>query len=320
MRPAVGRGVSGPYTKWVASAQRLRNYPNSAVFNGSTTITSGQNTGIAGTTQSYTIAAVICPALPFNANGNTVVGIGSAGSSGVGAGLLIYGSGVATNPESFGIANYGVSYKCVTSQTIFAGVLTEVVVTFTSGTNAVAAYMNGHQYTLSSATMSPPNITNAPISIGGNSGTFPAIRGLINDVCIWNVPLTAKQVAQMWSTGIRPTQGLVRRYPLIDGSGTTPVDIAMATPVAGGGTVTTTNGSTSITFSASQTLAAGTPLIFSKQPGIRYWTAAAVSGASGTLTTAYNAGSGNDGSGQTCLTNDTSTSVGLTWQVNRQLT
>jgi phage tail sheath gpL-like len=55
----------------------------------------------------------------------------------------------------------------------------------------------------------------------------------------------------------------------------------------GGGTVHTTSSSASLTFSASQTLPAGTELIFGSQGGTKYYLASAVSGTSGTLTAVY---------------------------------
>jgi hypothetical protein len=68
-------------------------------------------------------------------------------------------------------------------------------------------------------------------------------------------------------------------------------------PVALSGTVTTTAGSTSITFSTNQTLPSGAILYFSNQPGVPYYLNAAVSAStSGTLTSAY---TGTGGSGQT---------------------
>jgi Baseplate J-like protein len=53
------------------------------------------------------------------------------------------------------------------------------------------------------------------------------------------------------------------------------------------GTVTTTNGSASITFTSSQSLAAGSQLAFAGQPGSVYTLASTVSGTSGTLTEPY---------------------------------
>lgn len=54
------------------------------------------------------------------------------------------------------------------------------------------------------------------------------------------------------------------------------------------GTVTVTNGSATITFSGAQTLPAGTGLMFSAQPGVMYYLAAAVAASvTGTLTNKF---------------------------------
>jgi len=74
-----------------------------------------------------------------------------------------------------------------------------------------------------------------------------------------------------------------------------PVSLFMTSALSG--TVTTTNGSTAITFSTNQTLPEGSLLQFSNQPGVTYCLAAAVSSStSGTLSANY---TGTGGSGQT---------------------
>ena len=89
--------------------------------------------------------------------------------------------------------------------------------------------------------------------------------------------------------------------------------VNVATPgtqVAGtalSGTVTVTKGSTAITFSANQTLAAGTLLEFTDAPGTWYTLASAIATSkNGTLTTAY---TGAGGAGETATPADTVTTV-----------
>ena len=53
------------------------------------------------------------------------------------------------------------------------------------------------------------------------------------------------------------------------------------------GTVDVTNGSSSVTFSTSQTMQKGDTLTFASQPGVQYQLSAAISGTSGTLTANY---------------------------------
>lgn len=53
------------------------------------------------------------------------------------------------------------------------------------------------------------------------------------------------------------------------------------------GTISVTNGSAAVTFSTSQTLAAGTALVFASQSSVVYYLTGAVSGTSGTLSTNY---------------------------------
>lgn len=63
--------------------------------------------------------------------------------------------------------------------------------------------------------------------------------------------------------------------------------VAIASGVLSG-SVSVTNGSTSITFSTSQTLVAGAAITFTSQPGVTYYLASAVTGStSGTLSRAY---------------------------------
>lgn len=73
----------------------------------------------------------------------------------------------------------------------------------------------------------------------------------------------------------------------------------LAQPVQGAnlaGTVTVTNASASITFSTAQTLPQGQALVFSDQPGVVYYLAAAIAaGTAGTLTQTY---SGTGGAGK----------------------
>lgn len=66
------------------------------------------------------------------------------------------------------------------------------------------------------------------------------------------------------------------------------------------GTVTVTNGSASITFTSNQTLSQGQALVFSDQPGVVYYLAAAIANTTaGTLTVNY---SGTGGAGKTAAT------------------
>jgi hypothetical protein len=85
--------------------------------------------------------------------------------------------------------------------------------------------------------------------------------------------------------------------------------VSWAVPTVLSGTVSVTNNSTSITFSTNQTLAQGTPIVFTSQPGVQYFLAQAITATTGAqLTTAYTGTT--NGSTTTTLPQAGSTNVG----------
>jgi hypothetical protein len=93
-------------------------------------------------------------------------------------------------------------------------------------------------------------------------------------------------VTQAGSSGTN--QGTISIMTGTAGGGSAWGSIAVNAGATLAGTVSVTNGQTSITFSQVQTLAAGTSLFFGNQAGVPYYLASAVSGStSGTLTTTF---------------------------------
>jgi hypothetical protein len=125
------------------------------------------------------------------------------------------------------------------------------------------------------------------------NGTTPV--NMVSTNCAYVESMT---VTQCGSTGTN--QGTISIYTATAGGGTVWGSIAVNPGATLSGTVTTTNGSTSITFSSAQTLPAGTTLYFSGQAGVGYTLASAVTASTtGTLTANF---TGTGGSGQTVQT------------------
>lgn len=73
---------------------------------------------------------------------------------------------------------------------------------------------------------------------------------------------------------------------ILDPVGREQIYVSPTVPTALAGTVTATNGSTALTFTTAQTLAAGQPLTFSGQYGVVYYVAAATSASTSAVLTA----------------------------------
>lgn len=83
-------------------------------------------------------------------------------------------------------------------------------------------YINGVlDNTTASVTGSLAN-TGTSWEIGSRGAT--KYQGKLDEVCIWNVGLSATQIANLYYDGIIPTTGLVAKYLLNEGSGTTATD------------------------------------------------------------------------------------------------
>jgi hypothetical protein len=68
------------------------------------------------------------------------------------------------------------------------------------------------------------NTTNSLLYMGRDYSSSNALTGGISDVRVWNVALSVNDIATMYATREVPTTGLIRRYKLNDGTGSSIAD------------------------------------------------------------------------------------------------
>lgn len=199
-----------------AATNRVKRVPigfNSLMCKGSapTVATSGTNTGISGSS-AFSIAGW---AYINNLSGTqTIFSLGSAAGAGTGVAVRTFG-----NTWNLFIQGIGT----VPGVTIIPpNQWSEFVMTYAGGSAPLIIYVNGVGINGSgSITM---NTTNSLLFMGRDYASTNALTGGISDVRIWNVALTGNQISSMYSTREVPTTGLVRRYRLNEGIGSTITD------------------------------------------------------------------------------------------------
>lgn len=191
------------------------NLPTSAV--------SGSNLGISGSSP-FTIAA--WGYLSSITGTQTLVAIGDAAGSNTG--VIIQSSS-----NAWQVLVQGTGSVPAPAPIIQVNQFYEVVVTYAGGSASVLIYVNGVVVNGSgSITM---NLTNATVKMGRNYSSTSPLFGGLSDVRVWNIALTANQIATMYQTRVVPTTGLVRRYKLNEGTGTAIADSSVTNDT---GTVT----------------------------------------------------------------------------------
>lgn len=198
------------------ATNRVKRMPigfSSLMCNGSspTVATSGTNIGISGAS-AFSIAGY---AYINNLSGTqTVFSIGSAAGSGTGISLR-----TSTNTWNLNIQGIG-TVPGVT--TIVPNQINEFVVTYAGGSAPFIISLNGVVINGSgSITM---NTTNSLLYMGRDYSSSNALTGGISDVRVWNVALSVNDIATMYATREVPTTGLIRRYKLNEGTGSSIAD------------------------------------------------------------------------------------------------
>lgn len=197
---------------------------NSLLCNGNspTSAVSGSNLGISGSS-AFSFAAWAF--LSSVSGTQTLVALGDAAGSNTG--VIIQSSSNAWQVFIQGTGAVPASVSIQQNQ------FYEVVVTYAGGSAPVNIFVNGVAINGSGAlTM---NLTNTTVKMGRNYSSASPLFGALSDVRVWNVALTANQIATMYATRVVPTTGLVRRYRLNEGTGSSIADSSVTNDT---GTVT----------------------------------------------------------------------------------
>ena len=187
---------------------------NSLLCNGNspTSAVSGSNLGISGSS-AFSFAA--WGYLSAITGTQTLVALGDA--AGTNTGILIQSS-----VNVWQVLIQGTGAVPAPAPVIQLGQFYEVVVTYAGGSAPVLIYVNGVVFNGSgSITM---NLTNTTVKMARNYSSANPLYGGLSDVRVWNVALTGNQIATMYSTREVPTTGLVRRYKLNEGTGSSIAD------------------------------------------------------------------------------------------------
>lgn len=200
-----------------SASNRIQRVPigkNSLYCKGSTYVTSGSNLGISGSSP-FTIAA--WGYVNAASGTQTIMSIGNA--AGTNTGIIL-----RSNANAWHVSIQGTGVVPVTAPLIQPNTFYEVFVSYAGGSAPILIGVNGKVLNGSgSLTM---NLTNAPVIIGRDYSGSSALTGGVSDVRVWNVALTVNQLAAMYATRVVPTSGLVRRYCLTEGTGTSAIDIS----------------------------------------------------------------------------------------------
>jgi hypothetical protein len=183
-------------------------YPYAGSFNGAANVVSGANTGLSG-------ASALTMACWFNATSGVSAfqAIMALGSSGGANGTIIY---LDVFSGGIGYYNHTASLNggAPKANNWYHGALTWDGANVTVYLNAVA---------IGAPAALTQNLTNSKLYIGSTPAAGSFFTGLISDACLWNVGLSQAQVTALYQQAVLPS-GLIRRYLLIDGSGSAPVD------------------------------------------------------------------------------------------------
>jgi len=197
---------------------------NSLLCNGNspTSAVSGGNLGISGSS-AFSFAA--WGYLSSVTGTQTLVALGDAAGSNTGVIIQSFSNAWQVLIQGTGVVPASVSIQ----QNQFY----EVVVTYAGGSAPINIFVNGLAINGSGAVTM--NLTNTTVKMGRNYSSANPLFGALSDVRVWNVALTANQIATMYATRVVPTTGLVRRYLLNEGTGSSIADSSVTNDT---GTVT----------------------------------------------------------------------------------